>query len=56
MTNLELDGTDTDNYFKKYFKMSEMDNVIQKGKYSTTPQQFEEDYIQLMTIRFIKVV
>jgi hypothetical protein len=27
-----------------------------KTKKTTTPQQFEEDHIQLMTMRFIKVV
>jgi hypothetical protein len=30
--------------------------VVQKGKHSTTPQQFEEDHIQLITMRNVKVV
>jgi hypothetical protein len=46
----------TDEYFKNYFKMSGMGDVVQKEKLSTTPQQFEEDHIQLLTMRFIKIV
>jgi hypothetical protein len=33
-----------------------MGDVVQSKKKSTTPQQFEEDHIQLMTMRHIKVV
>ncbi len=36
--------------------MSEMGYVVQKEKLSITPKQFEEDHIQLTTMRFIKVV
>jgi hypothetical protein len=49
-------GTNTDNYFKNYFKTTDTGDVVQKEKQSTTPQQFEEDHIQLTTIRYIKVV
>ena len=48
-------GINTDNYFKNNFKRTEMGDVVQKEKKSTTPK-FEEDHIQLMTIRDIKVV
>jgi hypothetical protein len=42
---------------KNYFKTSETsDVVLTTRKKSTTPQQFEEDHIQLMTIRNIKAV
>jgi hypothetical protein len=44
---------DTDNYFKNYFKTNDTGDVVQKEK-STSPQQFEEDHIQLMTLRNIK--
>jgi hypothetical protein len=47
---------DTENYFKNYFKTNEMGDVVQQEKKSTTPQQFEQDHIQLMTTRNIKVV
>jgi hypothetical protein len=30
--------------------------VVQQEKKSTTPQQFEEDHIQLMTIRNVEAV
>ncbi len=46
----------TDNYFKNYFKTSDMGDVVQQEKKSTTPQQLEEDHIQLMTMRHIKLV
>ncbi len=45
----------TDDYYKINFKTNETSDVIQQEK-STTPQQFEEDHIQLMTIRNIKAV
>jgi hypothetical protein len=32
-----------------------MGDVAQQGKKSTTPQQFEEDLINLMTMRNIKL-
>ncbi len=44
-----------DDYFKNYFKTSEIGDVVQKRKKSTPPQQFEEDHIQLMTMRNIRV-
>ncbi len=46
---------DTDDYFKNYFKINEMGDVVQQEKISTTPQQLEQ-HIQLMTMRNIKVV
>jgi hypothetical protein len=49
-------GINTDDYFKNYFKTRDTGDVVQKEKQSTTPQQFEEDHIQLMTMRCIKVV
>jgi hypothetical protein len=45
-----------DDYFTNYFKTNEMGDVVQQEKKSTTPQQFEEDYINLMTMRNIKAV
>jgi hypothetical protein len=36
--------------------MSETGDVVQKENKSTTPKQFEEDHIQLILMRFIKVV
>jgi hypothetical protein len=36
--------------------MSDTCDVVQKEKQSTTPQQSEEDHINLMTMRYIKVV
>jgi hypothetical protein len=33
-----------------------MSDVVHQEKKNTTPQQFEEDHIQLMTMRHIKVV
>ncbi len=33
-----------------------MGDVVQQEKKTTTPQQFEQDHIQLMTMRNIKVV
>ena len=47
---------DPDNYFTSYFKTNEMGDVVQQEKKSTTPQQFEEDHIILMTMRYIKHV
>jgi hypothetical protein len=47
---------DTDNYFKNYFKTHEMGDVVQQEKKSRTQQQFEQDHIQLMTMRNIKAV
>jgi hypothetical protein len=41
---------------KKYFKMSDMGDVVQQEKKSTTPQQFEKDHTNLMTMRNIKLV
>ncbi len=38
-------GINTDDYFKNYFKTSEMGDVVQKEKMSTTLKQFEEDHI-----------
>jgi hypothetical protein len=46
----------TDDYFKNYFKTSETGDVVQQGKKSTTPQQFDKDHIQFMTMRNIKAV
>ena len=48
-------GINTDNYFKNYIKTIDMGDVVQQEKKSTTPQQFEEDHIQLMTMRHIKL-
>jgi hypothetical protein len=39
------DQINTDNYFKNYFKTSDMGDVVQQENKSTTPQQFEEDQI-----------
>jgi hypothetical protein len=44
-----------DNYFTSYFKTNEMGDVVRQEK-STTPHQFEEDHINLMTIRYFKAV
>jgi hypothetical protein len=33
-----------------------MGDMVQQEKKSTTPKQFEEDHIQLMTMQHIKVV
>jgi hypothetical protein len=33
-----------------------MGDVVQQDKISTTPHQFEEDHIQLMTMRNMKAV
>ncbi len=49
-------GINTGDYFKNYFKTSETGDVVEKEKMSTTAKQFEEDHIQLMTMRFIRVV
>jgi hypothetical protein len=49
-------GINTVNYVKNYLNTNDTGDVIQKAKNSTTPQQFEEDHIQLMTMRLIKVV
>jgi hypothetical protein len=46
----------TNNHFKNYFKKSDKGDKVQQEKKSTTRQQFEEDHIQLMTMRHIKVV
>jgi hypothetical protein len=46
----------TDNYFTDYYQTNEMGNVVQQEKKSTTPQQFEEDHITLMTKRHMKAV
>jgi hypothetical protein len=58
MTNLELDGiksilTITSKIISKRVKWVMWYN---KKKKSTTPQQFEEDHIQLMKMRNIKAV
>ncbi len=47
---------DTDDYFTNYYQMNEMGDVVQQEKKSTTLQQFEEDHITLMTMRYIKAV
>jgi hypothetical protein len=47
---------ETDDYFTNYFKTNEMGDVVQQEKTSTTPQQFEKDHIQLITMRNIEVV
>jgi hypothetical protein len=44
------------NYFTKYFKKNEVGDVVQQEKKSTTPHQFEEDHIYLMTMTYIKAV
>jgi hypothetical protein len=46
----------TDNYFTNYFQTNEAGDVVQQEKKSTTPQQFEEDDINLMTMRNSKAV
>jgi hypothetical protein len=46
----------TDNYFTDYFKMNETGDVVQQEKKSTTPQQFEENHINLMTMKNVKAV
>ncbi len=45
-----------DDYFTSYFKTNETGDVVQQEKKSTTPHQFEEDHITLMTMRYIKAV
>jgi hypothetical protein len=50
------DRIDVDNYFTSYFKTNEVGDVVQQETKSTTPQQFEEDPITLMTMRNIKTV
>jgi hypothetical protein len=52
----EWNRINTDNYFKNYFKTNEMGDEVQQGKKSTTPQQFEQDHIQLMTMWNIEAV
>jgi hypothetical protein len=47
---------DTDNYFTNHYQTNEMGDVVQQENKSTTPQQFEEDHITLMTMRHIKAV
>ncbi len=44
---------DPDDYFTSYFKMNEMADVVKQEKESMTPHQFEEDHINLMTMRYI---
>ncbi len=46
------DRINTDNYFN----VGRMDDVLQKEVMMTTSHQYEEAYIQLMTMRIIKVV
>jgi hypothetical protein len=46
-------NVDTDNYFTNYYKKNEMVDVVQQEIKSTTPQQFEEDHINLMTMKNI---
>ncbi len=50
------DRIDPDNYFTSYFKTNETGDVVQQEKKSTTPHQFEEDHINLMTMRYVKAV
>jgi hypothetical protein len=45
-----------DNYFTSYFETNKMGGVVQPEKKTTTPHQFEEDHINLMTMRYIKAV
>jgi hypothetical protein len=47
---------DPDKYFTSYFKTNEMGDVVQQERKSTTPHQFEDVHIDLMTIRYIKAV
>ncbi len=47
---------DPDNYFTNYYQTNEMGDVVQQVKKSRTPQQLEEDHINLMTMRHIKAV
>ncbi len=35
--------------------ISKQSDVVQKENQSTTPQQFEEDHIQLMTMNILKL-
>ncbi len=49
-------GINTDNCFKNYFKTREKGDMVKKENIYTTPKQFEEDHIKLMTVRFINVV
>ena len=46
----------TDDYFTNYYPTNKMGDVVQQEIKSTTPQQFEEDHITLMTMRHIKAV
>jgi hypothetical protein len=46
---------DPDNYFPSHFKTNQMGDVVQQEKKSTTAHQFEEDHINLMTMRYIKI-
>ncbi len=41
----------TGNYFTNYYQTNKMGDVVQQEKESTTPQQFQEDHITLMTMR-----
>jgi hypothetical protein len=47
---------DSDNYFTNYYQTNEIGNVVQQEIKSTSPQQFEEDHITLMTMRHFKAV
>ncbi len=44
----------TNDYFTNYFKTNEIGDVVQQEKKSSTPQQFEEDHSNLMSMRNIK--
>jgi hypothetical protein len=58
MTNLEMDGIELilTIISKSISKQVTLMIWYKRKKRFTTPQQFEEDHIQLMTMRYIKVV
>jgi hypothetical protein len=56
MTDLELDGIELILTITSKIISKQMKWVMWYKKKITTPQQFEEDHIQLMTMRNIKPV
>jgi hypothetical protein len=49
-------STNTGDYFTNLYQTNEMGDMVQQEKKATTPQQFEEDHINLMTMRNSKAV
>ncbi len=46
----------TDDYLTNYYQTNVTGDVVKQEKKSTTPQQFDEDHINLMTMINIKAV